>query len=54
MTRLVIQLDIPDDKVDPTLTDPLDLAGDIVADYTDWAHENGGIPVDLVAAEWAT
>jgi hypothetical protein len=53
VTRLVLQLDVPDDKVDPTLTDPEDLAEDIIGEYEEWATANGGIPVTVAGAEWA-
>jgi len=54
VTRLVIHLDVPDDQVDPTLTDPLDLAQDVVGEYENWTRTNQGIPVEVVAAEWST
>jgi hypothetical protein len=45
MARLTISIDVPDDAVDTTLTDPLDLADDITGEYEDWVRTNpGAIP----------
>lgn len=54
VARLVIQIDVPDDQCDPALTDPEDLADDIVGEYEDHVRASGGVPVRVVAAEWAT
>jgi hypothetical protein len=54
VTRLSIQLDIPDEVVDPALTDPEDLAHDIIGIYDDWGSHNDALPVTIVSAEWET
>ena len=56
MTRLVIQVDVPDDAVDPTLEDPHVIAEDVIDAYQELRRygTREHPEVTFVAAEWAT
>jgi hypothetical protein len=49
--KLTMTIDV-DDTVDPTLTDPHEVAEDVVARYQEHQRVNPGPEVTFVSAEW--
>ena len=53
MTKMIITIDTLDDgDTDPEVTDPHDIAEDVVTEYNRYARANGEMTVSFVDAEW--